>query len=61
MVAPKAENTLVAEGTETADPSPEKTGMDQAATEAHMATVAEARIVRQDQAPFTLKMVPRSI
>ena len=53
MVAPKAENTPVAEGTEMADPSPEKTGTDQAATEAPMATVAEARIVRQDQAPFT--------
>ena len=53
MVALKAVNTPVAEGTETADPSPEKTGTDQAATEALMATVAEARIVRQDLAPFT--------
>ena len=53
MVAPKAESTPVAEGTETADPSPEKTGMDQMATETHMATVAKVRIERQDQAPFT--------
>ena len=53
MVAPKAVNTPVAEGTETADPSPEKTGTDQAATAAPMATVAKVRIERQDQAPFT--------
>ena len=53
MVAPKAVITPVAEGTETADPGPEKTGRDQMATEAPIATVGKVRIERRDRAPFT--------
>ena len=56
MVARKAASTPVVEGTVTADPSPEKMGMDQMVTEAIMATVAKARIARPDRAPSMSRM-----
>ena len=56
MVAQRAASTPVAEGTITADPSPEKMGMDPTTTEAITATVAKVRTKRQDGVPSMSKM-----